>query len=150
MPLKAKIANKTVVNESGMVEGTIINIIDIEEHEEIEKGKSVTYGAQFEFQIKAKGTQKDIVYRIWTSQKIDDRKYEFGKKQDFNKFTRLLIQLEVLNDECLENGEYKNIASKLDLETLIDTKVQFELENSEKNKMLKIPKVSSICLVKPS
>jgi hypothetical protein len=104
MALKAKVANKVSTDKSGLVEGTIISVLEVEERVEIEKGKNQKYVAQFEFQIESAGTQKPIVYRIWTRQNFNDEKFEREDgTSDYNTFTRLMIQLELIKESDLKN-----------------------------------------------
>jgi hypothetical protein len=142
MALKAKIANKVQTTEKGLVEGTILTVLEIEERTELEKGKEVFYPAQFEFQIESKGSQKNVIYRIWTRQTFNNEKYEKADgKQDYNNFTRLMIQLEMIKESDLKNLDS---LSDFDVESCEGLKIIFELEASQKNRGLKIPKLTSI------
>lgn len=144
MALKAKIANKVQTNASGLIEGTIINVLEIDERTEIEKGKEVTYAAQFEFQIEVEGSQKSVIYRIWTRQTFNNEKYvKDDKSEDYNSFTRLMLQLELITEDDLKDLDNPKLAS-LDVESVQGLKIQFELENSRKNSGLKVPKLSSV------
>jgi hypothetical protein len=142
MALKAKIANKVKTNASGLVEGTIINVLEVEDRTEIEKGKEVYYPAQFEFQIEVQGSQKNVIYRIWTRQSFNDEKYpKSDGKLDYNSFTRLMIQLEMIKESDLKDLDSLN---DFDVEACEGLNISFELESSQKNKGLKIPKLISI------
>lgn len=144
MALKAKVANKVQTNSNGLVEGIITKVLEIDEHTEIEKGKEINYRAQFEFQIEAQGSQKPITYRIWTGQKIDNEKYKKTSDApfDYTDLPKLLIQLEVINEsELIADLEKFN---GFDVESVQGLKIQFELEDSRKNKNLKVPKLASI------
>lgn len=149
MVLKAKVANKIQTNEKGLVEGVVIQVLEIEERTEIEKGKEVTYAAQFEFQIKTEGSQKDVIYHIWTRQTFNNEKYEReGKPTDYNDFTRLMLQLEVITESDLKNLN-NPILTDFDVESVEGLKITFELEPSKKGKNFKVPKLTSIKPVKP-
>jgi hypothetical protein len=142
MPLKAKVANKVSTDKSGLVEGTITTVLEVEERIEVEKGKNQKYVAQFEFQIESEGTQKPIVYRIWTRQNFNDEKFDKEDgTTDYNTFTRLMLQLELIKEVDL-----KDLTSlkDFDVEQCEGLKIQFELENSKKSKVLKQPKLTSI------
>ena len=109
MALKAKVANKVQTNDKGLVEGTIITVLEIEERTELEKGKEVYYPAQFEFQIESEGSQKNVIYRIWTRQTFNNEKYEkTDGKQDYNNFTRLMLQLEMIKESDLKDLDALN------------------------------------------
>lgn len=149
MALKAKVANKVQTNEKGLVEGTIIQVLEIEERTEIERGKEVTYAAQFEFQIKAEGSQKDVIYRIWTRQTFNNEKYERDDKPtDYNDFTRLMLQVEAITESDLKDLSNPKLTN-FDVESLEGLKLTFELESSKKAKGLKVPKLTSIKPAKP-
>jgi hypothetical protein len=142
MALKAKLANKVSTNKSGLVEGTITTVLEVEERIEVEKGKNQKYVAQFEFQIESEGTQKPIVYRIWTRQNFNDEKFDKEDgTTDYNTFTRLMLQLELIKEVDL-----KDLTSLKDFDVAQceGLKIQFELENSKKSKVLKQPKLTSI------
>jgi ribosomal protein L21 len=144
MALKAKVANKVQTNSTGLIEGIITKVLEIDEKTEIEKGKEVVYAAQFEFQIEVEGSQKSITYRIWTRQTFNNEKYKKDDgTQDYNTFTRLMLQLDLITESDLKNLESSKFAD-IDVESVEGLKVQFELEDSRKNKGLKVPKVSSI------
>jgi hypothetical protein len=146
MALKAKLANKVSTNTSGLVEGTITTVLEVEERIEVEKGKNQKYVAQFEFQIESEGTQKTIVYRIWTRQNFNDEKFDKEDgTTDYNTFTRLMLQLELIKE-----ADLKDLTSlkDFDVEQCEGLKIQFELEKSKKSKVLKQPKLTSIRPVK--
>jgi hypothetical protein len=146
MALKANVANKVSTDKSGLVEGTIISVLEIEERVEIEKGKNQKYVAQFEFQIESPGTQKPILYRIWTRQNFNDEKFEREDgTSDYNTFTRLMLQLELIKESDLKD---LTTLKDFDVEQCDGLKIQFELEKSKKSKVLKQPKLTSIRPVK--
>jgi len=144
MALKAKVANKVQTNEQGLVEGTITQVLEIDERTEIQKGKEITYGAQFEFQIESEGSQKPIVYRVWTRQSFDNEMYEKADEtKDYNGFTRLMLQLNLIDEADLKDLQSSKLTD-FDVEAVVGLKVQFELEPSKNIKGLKVPKVTSI------
>lgn len=148
MALKAKIANKVQTNASGLIEGTILKVLEIDERTEVEKGKEVTYAAQFEFQIEVEGSQKSIIYRVWTRQSFNNEKYKKeDKTEDYNSFTRLMLQLELITESDLKDLDNSKLTS-IDVESVEGLKVQFELENSRKNPCLKVPNIKTIKLLK--
>lgn len=144
MALKAKVANKVQTNASGLIEGSITKVLEIDEKTEIEKGKEVVYAAQFEFQIEVAGSQKPITYRIWTRQTFNNEKYKKDDGSvDFNSFTRLMLQLEMIAESDLKDLDNPKFAD-IDVESVEGLKIQFELEDSRKNKGLKVPKLATI------
>jgi hypothetical protein len=146
MALKAKIANKIQTNASGLIEGTINNVLEIEERTEIVKGKEQTFRAQFEFQVEVEGSQKSVTYRIWTGQTFNDEKYEkVDKRADYNDFTRLMLQLELIAESDLKNLDS---LAEFDVESAQGLKISFELEPSKKAKSLNQPKLTSIKPIK--
>lgn len=156
MALKAKVANKVVTTESGLVEGTIVQVLEIEERIEIEKvkgkDKEVKYRAQFEFHIESEGSQKSITYRLWTGQSFNNEKLrEKDKVQDYNDFTRLMLQLEVISESDLKDLQNPKLTD-FDVESVEGLKILFELEPSKKAKSngLKVPKLTTIKPLKAS
>ncbi|MBW4677773.1 MAG: hypothetical protein KME52_28395 [Desmonostoc geniculatum HA4340-LM1] len=149
MALKAKVANKVQTNEKGLVEGTIIRVLEIDERTEIEKGKEVTYAAQFEFQIEAEGSQKSVIYRIWTRQTFNNEKYEKQDgTHDYNDFTRLMLQLQMIKESDLKDLKDSKLTD-FDVESVEGLQIIFELEPSKKAKGLKVPKLTSIKPLEP-
>ncbi len=149
MPLKAKVANKVQTNDKGLVEGVITQVLEVDERTEIERGKEIFYTAQFEFQIEVEGNQKPITYRLWTRQTFNNEKYERADKiTDYNDFTRLMLQLEMVTESDLKDLSNPKFAD-FDVESVQGLKIAFELEQSKKAKGLKVPKLTSIKLVKP-
>jgi hypothetical protein len=146
MALKAKVANKVQTTSNGLVEGIITQVLEVEERTEISKGKEQTFGAQFEFQIEVEGSQKAITYRIWTRQTFNDEKYEkVDKRTDYNDFTRLMLQLELIKESDLKDLDS---LVDFDVESAQGLKITFELEPSKKAKGLNQPKLTSIKPVK--
>jgi len=144
MALKAKIANKIETDSQGYVEGTIIAVLPCDERTEIVKSKEITYAEQFEFQIQSPGSLKPIIYRIWTGQKVNSEKFVHDEKlTDYNKLTRLLIQLQMIDEKLLNDLS----AIDVDVEKLEGTKIKFKLEKSKTKKGLDIPNLRSIKLV---
>jgi hypothetical protein len=142
MALKAKIANKVESDAQGYIEGKIVAVLDCEETTKIEKGKEVIYAAQFEFQIEAQASQKPILYRIWTGQTLNNEKYELDDgTKDYNKFTRLMLQLELIDEKELK----ENLGSiNINVDDAEGMSIKFKLEKSRKTKGLSIPVVNSI------
>lgn len=66
-------------------------------------------------------------------------------KKDYNTFTRLMLQLEMIQESQLED------LGSLDVyvEQCMGLVIEFQLETSSKNKNLNIPKISSIKIVNP-
>lgn len=161
MVLKAKIANKVQTNGSGLIEGTLINVLETdekfedskgnaiseEEFQELKKlGKKVNYfRPQFEFHIEVPGSQKNVIYRMWTGQIFNDEKTEkfekVGKPVDYNDFTRLMLQLELIKESDLKNLDS---LVDFDVESVQGLKISFELEPSKNAKGLNQPKLTSI------
>lgn len=163
MALKAKVANKVQTNASGLIEGIIIAVLDVEEkfkdskgnyiseeeYQDLKKsGKKVDYfTAQFEFQIEVSASQKPITYKLWTRQTFNNEKYEKSDKRfDYNDFTRLMLQLELIKESDLNNLD--SLVDDFDVESVEGLKITFELEPSKKAKGLNQPKLTSIKPVK--
>lgn len=140
MPLKAKIANKAIIDESGYVEGVIVGIEEIDEREEKQGRKTVHFAEQFRFDIDSKGTSKTIRYQIWTGQNINCEKLPDGK---YNKLVRLSLQLGLFKESELILGKEPDP----DYDVLIGKKVKFKLEDSIKKVGLKIPNIDTFTIV---
>lgn len=153
MPLKAKIANKIATEENGLTIGEIIAIEEIEEHTEKEGKKEVFYTSQFEFQVKVKGTKKEILMRFWTGQNINSEKFEDDEtgNSDYNRLTRFLLNMGLLDAKKLAELDKAKIAeSDIDLDSLIGQKIEFKMNKSIKRKGLSVIDIKSIKPIKPS
>ena len=138
MPLKAKIANKAVIDNDGYVYGVIVGIEEVEGSEEKQGRKTIRWAEQFRFDIESKGTSKTITYQIWTGRNINSEKFE----NDYNKLTRICLQLGLLKESDLKGDKEPSV----DLEKAIGKKVKFKLEDSIKRPGLKIPNIKTIAI----
>lgn len=145
--LKAKVANKPITDNSGYVKGTIKSVLDIDERTEKQGRKEVRYAAQFEFNVIAEGSQKPITFKFWTGQNLNYEKFESEETgdTDYNRFTRLCLQLELIKESELKNLDNIELP---DIESVEGQIIKFKLIKSRKNPALSIPDISSIELVK--
>lgn len=153
MPLKAKIANKIATEDNGLTVGEITAIEEIEEHTEKEGKKEVYYASQFEFQVKVKGTKKDILMRFWTGQNINSEKFEDDESgtSDYNRLTRFLLNMGLLDSKKLAELDKAKIEdSDIELDSLIGQKIEFKMNKSIKRKGLSVIDIKSIKPVKPT
>ena len=150
MPLKAKIANKIVADDSGYTTGEIIDINEIDEHIEKEGKKEVTYASQFEFLIAVDGTKKQTLLRFWTGQNINSEKFENegDETTDYNRLTRFLLNMGLLDAKKLSELD-KAKESEIDLESLRGQKIQFKMNKSIKRKGLSVIDIKSIKPIEP-
>jgi hypothetical protein len=145
--LKAKIANKSILDSSGFCEGIIQSILEIDERVEKIGKKSIKYAAQFEFSIISEGTAKSITHKIWCGQNINSEKFTNpdNGEIDYNRFTRLLINLELIKENELAKIKDDELPN---LESLEGKKIKFKLEQSKKNQAFSVVDISSIRLIK--
>lgn len=150
MPLKAKIANKIVADDSGYTTGEIIDINEIDEHSEKEGKKDISYASQFEFLIAVDGTKKQTLLRFWTGQNINSEKFENegDETTDYNRLTRFLINMGLLDAKKLSELD-KAKESEIDLESLRGQKIQFKMNKSIKRKGLSVIDIKSIKPIEP-
>ena len=81
-----------------------------------------------------------------TGQTFNDDKYEKAdKRSDYNDFTRLMLQLELITESDLKSLD--SLAG-FDVESAQGLKISFELEPSKKAKSLNQPKLTSIKPIK--
>lgn len=144
MALKAKVANKPVIDSKGYVSGIIKNILDIPEREEKQGKKTIKYAAQFEFVVTSKGSHKPIIFHFWVGQNLNSDKFQNGNKEDYNRLTRLVINLGLILESDLADIQDNKLP---DLEALEGKEIRFKLEPSKNNQSLLIPDISSIQLV---
>lgn len=133
MPIKVSAANKPVTDNSGYVLAEIadITLIDADESE--------YESEQFLFDFIAPGTVKPIVFKLWTSTKIDSEKRDFSRSKagELNKLTRLCLALKIVSKTDLESLTDELLESVGEmLEALKGSKVRFKLQRSAKSKGL--------------
>jgi hypothetical protein len=147
MALKAKIANKPLLDNKGYCTGVIDSVLDIEDREEKQGRKTVKYAAQFEFIISSEGSHKPITYRFWTGQNLNSEKFknEETDSYDFNRLTRVCLQLELIKESDLASINDDKLP---DLEQIEGIKIKFKLEPSRKNRVLQVPDISTLEVVK--
>jgi hypothetical protein len=147
MALKAKIANKPLLDSKNYCLGVIECVLDISEREEKQGRKTVKFAAQFEFTIKSEGTHKPIFFRIWTGQNLNSEMFtnDETETKDYNRLTRLCLQLGLIEESDLSKIKEDKLPN---LEELEGTKIKFKLEPSRKNQALQIPDISTIEIVK--
>ena len=130
MALRAKIANSLKSDDSGYVSGVLADITLLDESEsDFEK-------EQFVFDFICDGVLKPINLKVWTGTKLNPEKYNDGKNTDYNKLTKICIQLGLVTEkslvESLKNGEDPDI----ELEVLKGLQVKFKTTKSIKSKGL--------------
>jgi hypothetical protein len=147
MPLRAKVANKSVTDSKGFVTGVIQSILDIEDREEKQGRKIVRYAAQFEFHVKSEGSNKPIIYKFWVGQNLNSQmfKNDENDSEDYNRLTRLCLNLGLLKESDLKSMSDDKLP---DLELLEGSKIRFKLIPSKKNSSLQTIDIASIELVK--
>ena len=145
MAIKAKIANKAISDKSGYSIGIIKEILEIDERIEKQGKKEVKFASQFEFSIISEGSQKAIIFKMWTGQNINFQKFknESGH-EDYNRLTRLCLNLGLLKETDLTSLNDENIPNLEDLE---GKKIKFKLEPSKKNELFSLIDISSIRLI---
>lgn len=144
--LKAKIANKTILN-NGYCEGKIFQILEIESRQEKIGRKTKNYPSQFEFIILSKGSHKEIKFHFWTGQNLNSNKFKNDEtgKSEYNKLTRICLKLNLIKESDLKNLNDEILP---DLSELNGRDIRFKLIESEKNNGLSIIDIDSIELIK--
>jgi len=149
MGLRAKVANKPIIDDLGFVYGVISEVLDIPERLERQGKKEVKFSSQFQFIILSEGTQKTITFNIWVGQNINPDKFKNDDKLEYNRLTTLLLSIGFIDEKDLTNLENNPNLLK-DLESLEGQKIKFKLESSKNNPSLKQPKIDSIKLITDS
>lgn len=130
MALKPKMANSVKLDETGYAIATLADISYLEAEE------SEYDQEQFLFDFLAEGTKKPINLKIWTRTKINGEKYENGTSKDYNKLTRLCLQLKLFSESELVQAYKEGKDVNIDLDLLKNTKVRFKLLKPAKNRNL--------------
>jgi hypothetical protein len=124
MALKAKMANKLKTDDNGYILGTITDI------QFIDADESDYEREQFCFLIESEGTKKPIILKHWTGTIINgDNQSNNG---DYNKLTRLLLQLGVIDEVSLKRAYKNGEEMMVDIEELKGLAVRFKTAKSAK------------------
>ncbi len=142
MSLKPKMANTLKLDENGYAIGKILDIRFIDADE------SDYEREQYEFLFECEGTKKPINLRYWTGTLINGDNY--SNNNDYNKLTRLLIQLELISESQIKQAYKEGEELMIDIEGLIGVAVRFKPAKSAKIKGLSQIDPMSLELVKPS
>jgi hypothetical protein len=125
MALKPRFANLPKIDENGFVNAEIVEIVYCDaEESEYEK-------EQLLFNFIADGVRKSINFKLWTGTVISPEKYDTGKTTDYNKLTKLLLNLKVLDLATLKKTFDSGKDCDIDIESLVGIKVQFKLKKAK-------------------
>jgi hypothetical protein len=142
MVLKAKMANKLKTDDNDYVLGIITDIQFIDED------SSDYEREQFCFLIECEGTKKPIILKHWTGTVINgDNQSNNG---DYNKLTRLLLQLGIIDELSLKSAYRDGQEMMVDIESLKGQKVRFKTAKIAKLRGLSQLDPLTIELVKPT
>lgn len=144
MSLKAKVANKFLTDSDGYAIGVVARVVEIPEHTKKVGKKEVNYAAQFEFLIQVESSQKLITLKVWTGQTLNNEQFKVNGITDYNKFTRLCLQLGLVTEADLLT---KLNSLQVDVEAVEGTQIKFKLEKSRTKEGLHVIDIRSIELV---
>ena len=142
MALKAKKANKLMIDNDGNIEAIIKSFDDSDKS--IVKGKSlieITDSISWEFQSEGDNGKKITIYYN-TGKTINPEKMDDGF---FNKFTDFCIAMGLIDESKL--SELSNDI-ELDVESILGKKIKFQVEKSQKKSYLYVPVKGTFSLIK--
>jgi hypothetical protein len=142
MALNPKMANLLKLDSDGYAYGelTSVTLIDADDND---FGKE-----QFQFDFTASATMKPIILKIWTGLTLSGLKHGDGKDRQYNKLTKLLLQLGSINESELITAYAEGKELPLNLDTLIGTKVKFRPLKTAKSKGLSQIDLSTLEVLK--
>ena len=130
MALKPRMANSVKTDDKGRATATLSDITYLEaEESEYEQ-------EQFLFDFLAEGTKKPINLKIWTRTNINGEMYDNGTSKDYNKLTRLCLQLKLFSESELAQAYKEGKEVDVDLDLLKGQKVRFQLLKQARNRNL--------------
>lgn len=130
MALKAKVANSLKVDENGFVNAELADITLLDASEsDFDK-------EQFLFDFIAEGALKPVNLKLWSGTTLNPEKFNDGKVTDYNKLTKICIQLGLVSENDLLEALKAGIEPDINLDTLIGLKVKFKITKSMKSKGL--------------
>ena len=132
MALNPSIGNTIKLDADGYAAAELTAISRLEASES-DYGKE-----QFLFTFSVDGTRKTINLKLWTGVTLSLDKFSFGFGEDYNKLTRLLLNLEAITKEQLVEAHRKGEDIPIDLSDLIGSKMKFKPSKNIRSKELEI------------
>jgi hypothetical protein len=143
MAIDPRMLNALKVDNSGFATGELTAITDVDSSE------SNYDREQYEFEFVVNATKKPLIIKLWTGVTLSGEKYAIdGKKSDYNKLTRLLLNLEVITKEQLVEAHRKGEDIPISLDSLIGTKIKFKPLKTAKSKGLSQIDLSTLEVLK--
>ena len=142
MALNPKMANMPKLDKDGYCMGELATITALDASDS-DYGKE-----QFLFDFIATGTMKPINLKIWTGVTLSGERFTQGKIDDYNRLTRLIIQLGAVNETDLTTAYQAGKELPLDLDALVGTKVKFKTVKTAKSKGLSQIDLSTLEVLK--
>ena len=140
MVLNPKMGNQLKIDADGYAYGELTSVTLVDDND---FGKE-----QFQFDFTASATMKPIILKIWTGLTLSGLKHGDGKNRDYNKLTKLLLQLGSINESELITAYAEGKDIPITLDSLIGTKVKFKPLKSAKSKGLSQIDLSTLEVVK--
>ena len=129
MPIKTRLANKPVQDALGYVFATLTDIVEVDDSD---------YSDSIKFIFESEGTQKSINFTLYTGVTINPDKYSIdGKKEDFNKLTKLILSLKLIDESKLKSLKSEDCDPIIEeLTNLKGSQFKFKLCKSTNKKQL--------------
>lgn len=129
MPIKTRLANKPIQDSLGYVLATLTDIVEVDDSD---------YSDSIKFIFESEGTQKSINFTLYTGVTINPDKYPIdGKKEDFNKLTKLILSLKLIDESKLKSLKSEDCDPIIEeLTNLKGSQFKFKLSKSTNKKQL--------------
>ena len=132
MSLRAKIANTIKTDSKGYAIAEIADITFISKDEsEFENSSD-----QVQFDFLCDGLISPILLKIWTGLNLNAEKYNNGKKEEFNKFTKICTNLGLITIKEIAELQKTGKEPDIDIESLKGIKVKYKPTKNLKTKGL--------------
>ena len=143
MAFNPKVANTLKLDADGYGYGELTDIIALEASD------SDYDREQYEFSFTVNASKKPLTIKLWTGVTLSAQKFSSdGKKGDYNKLTRLLLNLEAITKEQLVDAHSEGKDIPISLNSLVGTKVKFKPLKTAKTKGLSQIDLSTLEVLK--
>jgi hypothetical protein len=143
MALDPKMGNALKLDADGYATGELTAITALEASD------SNYDKEQYQFDFIVNASKKPLTVKLWTGVTLSGEKFSYdGKKPDYNKLTKLLLNLDVITKEQLLEAHHEGKDIPITLSKMIGTKVKFKPLKTAKSKGLSQIDLTTLSVVK--
>ena len=141
MAIDPRMANLLKLDNDGYAYGELTSVTLVDDNDYNRE--------QYEFSFIVNASKKPLTVKLWTGVTLSTQKFSRDdKKPDYNKLTRLLLNLEAITKEQLVEAHRAGKDIPITLDSLIGTKIKFKPLKTAKSKGLSQIDLSTLEVLK--